>query len=395
MPRQMKRLAIVVQRYGADVTGGAEAHARWVVQRLRDSFDITVYTSTALDYVTWANHFSPGEEEMDGAIVKRFPVAFTRDLELFNRYSRWIFNEPHRELDEERWLHLQGPVVPSLVEALRRERSLHDVFLFFTYLYYPTVKGIREVRDRSVLFPTAHDEPPIRLRLYRDVFASPSGFMLNTEVERRFLEGIFDFGYRPRVVLGMGIEWPEGDSDSDPVLKRFGLSLPYVLTFGRITQGKRHDQVVRAFVDTKADIDLVIFGKMEMDLPDDPRVRYLGFLSDEEKWAVIAGAHLTIHPSPYESLCLALLESWAMGVPALVNGECAVLADHAERSGGGLPYRGEGEFRRCLMELAEDETGRSAMGEAGRKYARARYRASDVGGKYAEFLNRIIDLRGQ
>ena len=57
-------------------------------------------------------------------------------------------------------------------------------------------------------------------------------------------------------------------------------------------------------------------------------------LSEEEKWAVIAGAALTIHPSLYESLSLALLESWAVGVPAVVNGLCAVLLGHAREAAG-------------------------------------------------------------
>jgi glycosyltransferase involved in cell wall biosynthesis len=391
----MKRLAIVVQRYGREVAGGAEAHARWVVQRLRDRFRITVFTTTALDYITWAEHYPAGEEELDGVPVKRFPIESRRDLELFNSFSRWIFRERHCDEDEERWLRLQGPVSSALVRELRRERMSQDVFLFFTYLYYPTVKGIAEVGDRAVLFPTAHDEPPIRLRLYRRVFAAPSGFMLNTETERRFLEGLFPFAYRPRIVLGMGIDWPADDPDRNHVKEKFGLKQPYALSFGRITAGKGHDLVVRGFSRSNTEMDLVLFGKLEIELPEDPRFRYLGFLSDQEKWAVIAGAALTIHPSPYESLSLALLESWAVGVPALVNGECAVLKDHVERSAGGLPYRGEEDFRSRLEEMSAPGDQLREMGEAGRSYSRSRYEASAVADRYADFLNRIVDFRGR
>ncbi len=389
----MRRLAIVVQRYGREVGGGAESHARWVAQRLRGRFEVTVYTSTALDYVTWENHYAPGTEEFDGALVRRFPVEGGRDLELFNRYSRWIFAEPHRDADEERWLLLQGPVVPGLVEALRRDRTAHDIFLFFTYLYYPTVKGVAEVGRRAVLYPTAHDEPPIRLRLYRRLFAAPAAFMLNTEVERRFLERLFDLGHRPRVVVGMGIDWPEPDPDPAPTLERLGIGRPYALSFGRLTAGKGHDLVVKSFVDSPVDLDLVLFGTLEMELPDDPRVRHLGFISDEEKWAVIAGARFTVHPSPYESLSLALLESWAVGVPALVNAECAVLADHIERCGGGLAYRGGDDFVRQVEAFGADEERGGRMGEAGRGYVRSRYAAAEVADRYAEFLDRMIELR--
>jgi glycosyltransferase involved in cell wall biosynthesis len=40
---------------------------------------------------------------------------------------------------------------------------------------------------------------------------------------------------------------------------------------------------------------------------------------------VLAGSRAFVHPSPYESLSMALLEAWKVGRPALVNGRCDVL----------------------------------------------------------------------
>ena len=51
------KLAFVVQRYGADIAGGSEAHCRELAERLSSRHDITVLTSCARDYVTWANAF--------------------------------------------------------------------------------------------------------------------------------------------------------------------------------------------------------------------------------------------------------------------------------------------------------------------------------------------------
>jgi hypothetical protein len=66
------KLAFVVQRYGADIAGGSELHCRDLAQRLAPPHDITVLTSCARDYVSWANEYPAGESS-DGAVrVVRF-----------------------------------------------------------------------------------------------------------------------------------------------------------------------------------------------------------------------------------------------------------------------------------------------------------------------------------
>lgn len=387
----MNRLAIVVQRYGAEITGGAELHARWVAERLRDRMEITVFTTTALDYLTWENHYPEGDHEVNGIRVVRFPVEEQRDLDHFNLYSRWIFNEQHRDVDEQRWLRMQGPFAPKLVEALPREKRRFDCFFFFTYLYYTTVKGLEEVSDKAVMLPTTHDEPPLRLRMYQKVFDAPRGFLLNTEPERRLIDQRFGLGHRPVSVVGMGVDLP-ASVDTQPVLERFGLRQPYALTFGRITRGKRHDLVLDRYPADKTDLDLVIFGKAELEIPENPKIRYLGRVGEDERWALIAGAAFTIHPSPYESLSLALLESLAMGAPVLVNGDCVVLQEHVDICDGGISYSGESGFGPRFLELAAmSEAERKRMGEAGREYVMKHYDAGAVTIKYAEFLEIMMD----
>jgi glycosyltransferase involved in cell wall biosynthesis len=388
----MRRLAIVVQRYGTDITGGAELHSRWVADKLRGRFRSTVFTTTALDYITWENHFPPGGHEIDGIEVRRFPIEARRDIDSFNTYSRWVFNEPHRDADEERWLRMQGPVSPGLIEAVRREKNNFDIFLFFTYLYYTTARGILEIGDKAVLLPTAHDEPALTLRLYEDVFAAPSGFLLNTKAEHDLIDRRFGLGHRPRSIVGMGVDLP-GEMDVEATIKRFELPRPYALTFGRISYGKSHDLLFRHYPGDLTDLPLVAFGFTEMEIPEHPRIIYLGRVSDEERWALISAAAFTIHPSFYESLSLAVLESWAVGVPVLVNGDCKVLRDHVDTCGGGLYYRGgHVEFIERYVEFAGlSDSERKRMGEAGRDYVLSNYEANEVARRYGDFLERMID----
>ena len=82
------KLAIAVQRYGADINGGAELHARYIAERLSKHADVEVVTTCARDYVTWKNERPAGVETVNGITVRRFPVAHEREPHVFGRHSR-------------------------------------------------------------------------------------------------------------------------------------------------------------------------------------------------------------------------------------------------------------------------------------------------------------------
>jgi len=52
------KLAVVVQRYGADINGGAELHARYIAERLARHAELEVLTTCARDYLTWRDRRS-------------------------------------------------------------------------------------------------------------------------------------------------------------------------------------------------------------------------------------------------------------------------------------------------------------------------------------------------
>ena len=110
-----RNIAIVVQRYGEDVNGGAELHARWLAEHLLEIGDVTVLTTCAIDYYTWKSHYPAGTSTLNGVTVERFPVDKERDWEKATVASRKIALEestPAQQLD---WIREQGPYSTCLL----------------------------------------------------------------------------------------------------------------------------------------------------------------------------------------------------------------------------------------------------------------------------------------
>ena len=173
-------IAFVIQRYGSEILGGSEYHCRLIAERLAERHQVEVLSTCARDYITWTNEYPEGTDRVRGVTVRRFANAHPRDIEAFNRYSDWIFDHPHSREDELRWLEQQGPWCPALLEYLERHHRTYDALIFFTYLYAPTVLGLRVAPEKSILVPTAHDEPAIHLGIYREMFSLPAAVAYNT-----------------------------------------------------------------------------------------------------------------------------------------------------------------------------------------------------------------------
>jgi glycosyltransferase involved in cell wall biosynthesis len=382
-------VAFVVQRYGPDVTGGSEALARAVAERLSPFHEVTVFTTCARDYVTWRNELAAGEHDESGVRVLRFPVEEERDLAAFNAFAEPLYARARTHDEEIEFLRRQGPHAPSLVEALRAEKDRYAAVVFFTYLYYPTYWGLRAAPERSVLVPTTHDEPPLAFSIYREVFARARAFAFLTPAEQELVRTRFGTGDRPAAVAGMGVD-PAVAADLAGFRARHGLAGPYVLYAGRIDAGKgcaamldHHERYRR---EKKGAAELVLIGRLAMPEPRQVGVRYLGFLSEQDKVTAMAGAVAVVCPSPYESLSIVLLEGLALGTPGLVNAGSAVLKEHCLRSNAGLFYAGVDEYAEALDLLVRNEELRRTLGANGRRYVDAEYRWSVVLGRWRGLL---------
>jgi glycosyltransferase involved in cell wall biosynthesis len=386
------RIAFVVQRYGSEVMGGSELHCRMVAERLvLAGHDCTVYTTAAQDYITWKNVYTPGDSVLDGVKIKRHLTSRERDIVSFNRYSDWIFFNPHTLEDELSWMEQQGPCSPDLIEALARDEGQYDLVIFFTYLYYNTYWGLKAVSGPRALVPTAHEEPAIALEMMKEVFALPQAFVYNTEPEKEMLLSRFPISTQYQDVVGVGVDIPL-DPDVAGFRQKHGLDAPYILFAGRIEAGKGCSEMVDYFLDYNRlhpDVSLVLIGNLLMELPSSPKIRYLGFVSPKEKNAAMAGALVTIHPSHLESLCMAALESLAVQTPILVQENTPPLKQHCYQGQAGLTYRNREGFVLALDLLTRDERLRVALGRNGLHYLSQTYTWSQIIGKYERMITHL------
>jgi len=372
------KLAFVVQRYGAEIAGGSEAHCRAIAHQLAAGHEITVLTSCASDYVSWRNTYAAGEQR-DGAVrVCRFRVQQTRDLHAFADLSDEVFDGAAPRDRQEEWFRANGPDVPELLDHLRQRGATYDLVLFWTYRYAPSFFGVPIVRDRAVLVPTAEEDRAIDLDILAEFFALPAAYLFLTPEEQTLVASRAASPLGPSAVIGMGLE-PTAPTADRSLLQSHGIARDYVLYLGRVDRNKGCHTLLdhfQAYAGSVAsdDVTLVLAGPATMRIPEHPRIRALGYVADDLRRALLAHARALIVPSPYESLSIALLEGWNYGVPAIVNARCAVLQGQVRRANGGLPYRSGEEFCEAMAYFQSHDAERRAIGEQGRAYVDREYR---------------------
>ena len=341
------KICFVVQRYGLEVNGGAELHCRQLAEHMKKFFSqIDVVTTKAIDYMTWKNEYKTNEESINGIRVLRFGVEHERNKEIFDSINSEFFNNGLSQNRELEWVEKQGPYAPKLISYLSEHQFDYKVIIFFTYLYYPTVIGIKSITNKTIMIPTAHDEPFLKMKIFDDVFLKPSAFFLNTSEEKTLLNEKYHNEFIPTDIGGVGVDLPES-IDGSRFCEKYNLK-DYIVYVGRIDEGKNCNELFNYFLEYKkrntSDLKLVLMGKPVIPVPKDSDIISLGFVSDQDKFDGIDGAKALVLPSKFESLSMVVLEAMSVRTNVMVNGACTVLRGHCTKSNGAFYYNDFFEF---------------------------------------------------
>jgi glycosyltransferase involved in cell wall biosynthesis len=389
------RVAFVTPRYGRQVIGGAESAARQLAEHLVAStgWRAEVFTSTALDHITWRNELEPGDQTLDGVLVHRFASEGSRSKRFYDLDGRLRLAPAHATREQaEEWVDLNGPVTPRLVDALCASGA--DVAVFYPYLYYPTVRAIGRVPMPAVLHPAAHDEPALYLPVYADTFANADALVFQTMAERELVQDHYPVAGVPQILLGLGTEPPTPRRRRGADILGIG-DRPYVVSVGRVDEHKGSKMLAAYFAQYKArrpgPLALALVGPVAYRPAPHPDVLLTGTVSDEDKFDVMRDALAFVSPSALEAFSLVVAEAWTLELPVVVNARCGATREHCERSGGGVWFGSYREFEAVLDRLAADAALRRELGARGRRYVDHHYRWPVLIDRYARFLGEVAD----
>lgn len=388
----MKKIAFAVHKYGLDVNGGAEYECRVLAEHMSSRYEVDVLTSCARNSLPWDNAYEEGLEKINQVNVYRFPVEKTRNDILFEELSKRV-GKGEKE-DEEAWISQMGPCCPSFISFLKQNADRYEAVIFLTYAFYLTVKGIGLHLKNSILIPTAHDDASVRLPIYRDVFQSPAAFLYNSVEERDFIIKNFHTEAKPSRLTCVGIDIPETKAYTLPD-RLNAYKNNYIVYVGRVSNGKNFNELNRDFIEFKrrnpSQLKLVVIGRIDdrMKLTYSEDIVYAGFVTDQEKTAVIANAKMLVMPSLYESLSLVILESMAVCRPILVNGRCAVLKGQCIRSNAGLYYTNYFEFEAALNFILSNKAAYRQMCENGLAFVKKNYNWDKVTADISSLIEEI------
>ncbi len=368
--------------------GGAEAAARSFAEQLaRRGWNVEVLTTCCRDPYSswWQNTLPEGIEQLNGVTIRRFPV---------NADGEHIFHQLNSKnittglTDETEQLAFVNHSINS--DALIEYATQHtagQLVIALPYTQGLVYSLVQALAGHVCVMSCLHDEPQLYWSTTGNMLASSRRVFFLTEEEKSLAIRHYGVSAGRRLVespvVGVGCELPDGieqllgdEQQVDSLVEELDLPPHYFVYLGRKDVGKNVPQLVQNFRTYLAQGGrahlLFLGGGMAELVPNDIGMRDLGYLPEDQKFAILSRSLGLINLSENESFSLAIMEAWLCNVPVVVSANCEITAAHCLKSGGGVAVTSQTEFVTMLRTLESDVL-RRAMGTAGNYYTKQHY----------------------
>jgi glycosyltransferase involved in cell wall biosynthesis len=240
--------------------------------------------------------------------------------------------------------------------AAERLLGAFDVLHFSDWMYPPQRGGVRATTIHD-LVPLRHAEwvtPRTRAmhtRKYRNTAATCDAVFVNSEYTGR--DVVETLGV-PADRVHVGHPAPKETFRADGPAAHLGA--PYLLTVATLEPRKNLQTLVEAHRLLGGDLLLAVAGGEGWgDQPelDDPRIRRLGFVSDDELARLYRGAAAAVYPSRFEGFGIPVLEAMACGCPVVVSAHPSL-----DEASGTAAVRADPDDPAALAEAIRNALGR-------------------------------------
>lgn len=315
----------VVPRYWPNM-GGAEQHSRALVQELAKTHKPSVirFCSTEARATDYAYAFNQSKTVLDGTV----PISQPGPQKALSPLLRQLAERaPECRFSRAIYQKLAQWTLPSRLKQYSSARSVvHAIYNGFT----PASVAASKLDRPFVWTPLAHTTMPEGTAWssasFRHLYRRADALIAMTEYERDWL--ISQGAQADKVhVCPMAPLLSNHHGDPDAFRKAHGLeAAPIILFLGRLVDYKGY----RALLDAAQDIwknhptaQIVFAGPADQAAKAilhgiaDPRIRYVGVISDAEKNDALAACNMVCVPSTEESLGVIYLEAWAFEKPVI------------------------------------------------------------------------------
>ncbi len=231
------RLALIVPRYGREITGGAERLARgFAEEAARRGWQVEVWTTCASGHYDWANTLPSGPAILDGIPIIRFPISAYDGKRRLKLEASIDVQGTLTAAEQYAWLE-SGPHSADLYAHVRRHAADFEAIIALPYANPLVHYAAWVMPETVVLWPCLHNEPYAYMEPVRLLLASVWAVAFNAPEEAQIVSDRLQIQLPRQAVLGVGVTLASANGTPAGQERSEGSRSPYLVYTGRLEAG--------------------------------------------------------------------------------------------------------------------------------------------------------------